>query len=84
MKHYINQAGGYANLAKKKKAYVIYMNGTVSRLKVGSNSAIEPGCEIIIPSKEEKKHLSTAEILSMGSTTASLAAVIASLVNAFK
>ena len=84
LKYYINQAGGYGNLAKKKKAYVIYMNGTVSRLKSNNRKAIEPGCEIIVPSKEEKKRLSTAEILSMGSTTASLAAVVASLVNLFK
>lgn len=84
LKYYINQAGGYGNLAKKKKAYVIYMNGTVSRLKSSNRKAIEPGCEIIVPSKEEKKRLSTAEILSMGSTTASLAAVVASLVNLFK
>lgn len=84
LKYYINQAGGYGNLAKKRKAYVIYMNGTVSRLKSSNRKAIEPGCEIIVPSKEEKKRMSAAEILSMGSTTASLAAVVASLVNLFK
>ncbi|MDM8338216.1 SLBB domain-containing protein [Mediterranea massiliensis] len=84
LKYYINQAGGYGNLAKKRKAYVIYMNGTVSRLKSTRRNAIEPGCEIIVPSKEEKKRMSTAEILSMGSSAASLAAVIASLVNLFK
>ena len=45
---------------------------------------IEPGCEIIVPSKEEKKRMSTAEILGMGSTTASIAAMIATMVNLFK
>ena len=29
LKFYINQAGGYGNMAKKKKVYVVYMNGTV-------------------------------------------------------
>lgn len=31
------------------------MNGTVSRLKMRDNNAIEPGCEIIVPSKDPKK-----------------------------
>lgn len=84
LRFYINQAGGYGNLAKKKKAYVVYMNGTVSRLKARDRKAIEPGCEIIVPSKEEKKRMSTAEILGMGSTTASIAAMIATMVNLFK
>lgn len=84
LRYYINQAGGYGNLAKKKKAYVLYMNGTVSRLKSRDKKAIEPGCEIIVPSKEEKKRMSTAEILGMGSTTASIAAMIATMVNLFK
>lgn len=84
LRYYINQAGGYGNLAKKKKAYVVYMNGTVSRLKSRDKKAIEPGCEIIVPSKEEKKRMSTAEILGMGSTTASIAATIATMVNLFK
>lgn len=84
IRYYINQAGGYGNLAKKKKAYVVYMNGTVSRLKSRDKKAIEPGCEIIVPSKEEKKRMSTAEILGMGSTTASIAAMIATMVNLFK
>lgn len=84
LRYYINQAGGYGNLAKKKKAYVVYMNGTVSRLKSRDKKAMEPGCEIIVPSKEEKKRMSTAEILGMGSTTASIAAMIATMVNLFK
>ena len=84
LRYYINQAGGYGNLAKKKKAYVVYMNGTVSRLKSRDKKAIEPGCEIIVPSREERKRMSAAEILGMGSTTASIAAMIATMVNLFK
>lgn len=84
LRYYINQAGGFSNNAKKRKAYVVYMNGTVSRLRSGNSSAIEPGCEIIVPSKEQKRKMSTAEILGMGSTTASIAAMIATMVNLFK
>lgn len=84
LKFYINQAGGYGNMAKKKKVHVVYMNGTVSRLKARNASAIEPGCEIIVPSKAEKKHMAMAEILGISSTTATIAAMVATMANAFK
>lgn len=84
LKFYINQAGGYGNMAKKKKVYVVYMNGTVSRLKARNASAVEPGCEIIVPSKAEKKHMAMAEILGISSTTATIAAMVATMANAFK
>lgn len=84
LKFYINQAGGYDNMAKKKKVYVVYMNGTVSRLKARNASAMEPGCEIIVPSKAEKKHMAMAEILGISSTTATIAAMVATMANAFK
>lgn len=84
LKHYINQAGGFGHLAKKKRAYVVYMNGTVARLKARSAKAIEPGCEIIVPSKSEKKRMALSEILGISSTTATIAAMVATLANAFK
>lgn len=84
LKYYINQAGGFASLAKKKRAFVVYMNGTVSRLRTGNSKAIEPGCEIIVPSKDPKKRMSAAEIIGMGTSAASLATMIATMVNLFK
>lgn len=83
-RYYINQAGGYGNLAKKRKAYVIYMNGTVARLRARDRNVIEPGCEIIVPSRQERRRMSTTEILGISSTTASIAAMIATMVNIFK
>ena len=84
LKHYINMAGGYGNMAKKKKAYIIYLNGTVARVKRGDSQLIQPGCEIVVPSKAEKQHMKFAEILGISSTTATMAAMVATLVNAFK
>ncbi len=83
LKYYINQAGGFGNRAKKRKVYVVYLNGTVSRVRL-SSKAIEPGCEIIVPSKERSNRMSAQEILGIGTTTASLAAVIASVINLVK
>ena len=84
LSYYINQAGGFGNRAKKSRAYVVYMNGTVSRLKSRTAQKIEPGCEIIVPTKEEKKKMSAAEMIGMGTSVASLATLVASMVNLFK
>lgn len=84
LKYYINQAGGFGEGAKKRKVYVVYMNGTVSRVKAGSSKGIEPGCEIIVPSKDPSKRMSVGEIIGMGTSAASLATMIATMVNLFK
>lgn len=78
MKYYINQAGGFGQNAKKNSVFVIHMNGTVSPLK--SNKDITPGCDIIVPSRPKRRGMNFAEIMSMGSITATLGAVIATLV----
>lgn len=84
LKHYVNMAGGYGDMAKKNKVYIIYLNGTVTRAKKGDSHLIQPGCEIIVPSKKEKKRMQLAEIMGMSSTTATIAAMVATLANAFK
>ena len=63
---------------------IIYMNGTVAKLSKYKSSLIQPGCEIVIPSKPESKKMSVAEVMSIGTTSASLATMIASMVNLFK
>ena len=83
LSYYIEQAGGYGNRAKKSKAYIVYMNGQVKKARSHSSSIIEPGCEIIIPSKEKNPH-SLQNIQSIATTSASLAAMIASFANILK
>lgn len=80
-KYYINQAGGYSNKAKKKKAYIIYMNGDVARVKCGTK--VRPGCEIVVPQKAIS-HMSTAETITIGTGIASIAAMIATIANVLK
>lgn len=84
LKHYVNMAGGYGDMAKKRKAYIVYLNGTVARAKKSDSHLIQPGCEIIVPSKKEKKRLQLSEIMGMSSMTATMAAMIATLTNTFK
>ena len=78
LKYYINQAGGYSTQAKSSRVFAVNMNGTVTRVK--SAKDIQPGCEIIVPAKNKRNRLAFSEIIGMGTMTASLAAVIASLV----
>ncbi|MCR5548011.1 MAG: SLBB domain-containing protein [Bacteroidales bacterium] len=78
--YYVEQAGGYTTRARKAKVYVVYMNGTVA---VGSGAKLEPGCEIIVPSKAEKEKLTTAEWLGIGTTAASISTMIATIVSLF-
>ena len=79
--YYVNQAGGFSNRARRLKTYVVYMNGTVA---VGLGARLEPGCEIVVPSRDEKNKLTTGEWLGIGTSAASITTMIATVVNLFK
>ena len=80
-KYYINQAGGYSNKAKKSQTYIIYMNGTIAKVSEGARPM--PGCEIFVPQKKINT-MTVAEKLAIGSASASIATMIATLVNILK
>ena len=81
VKYYIDQAGGFSNKAKKSQTYIIYMNGTIS--KVSGNAKPKPGCEIVVPEKDINK-MTMAEKLTIGTSVASIATMIATLANVLK
>lgn len=81
-KWYVNKAGGFGLRAKKSKTFIVYTNGTVAQ--VGHGAKIEPGCEIVVPSKRKREGLNFAQMLSAGTSLASLAAVVASLISITK
>lgn len=78
LKYYINQAGGYSVKAKSSRVFAVNMNGTVTRVK--SVKDIQPGCEIVVPAKSKRNKISLGELVGLGTMTASLATVIATLV----
>lgn len=84
LSYYIKRAGGYTDRAKKSGVYAIYMNGGVSEISKRSSNDIKPGCEIVVPTKSAAKKLSTAEIVAIGSSTASIATMIVTMVNLMK
>ena len=84
LSYYIKRAGGYSDRAKKNGVYAIYMNGGVSEISRNSSGDIKPGCEIVVPTKNASKKLSTTEIVAIGSSTASIATMIVTMVNLLK
>ena len=81
--YYLNQAGGYSDNAKKSKKFIVYMNGQVTKVKGSGKKQIEPGCEIIVPSRS-KKRTNVGEILGYATSFSSLGMMIASLANLIK
>lgn len=76
--YYIDQAGGFSKKAKRGQTYIIYMNGMVA--KVSHNAKPMPGCEIVVPAKATTK-MSIAETMTIGTSVASIATMIATLAN---
>lgn len=83
VRDYIDQAGGYGFQSKRNRAYIVYMNGTVAKARKNSRAIVEPGCEIIVPEKK-KREGALQNILSIASTSASLATMFATIYNIIK
>ena len=73
---YVAMCGGYAQRAKRNKAYVISLNGTVKRMH--SWTKVTPGSEIVIPFKEVKQR-NASDIMGYATTAASLGTMAASI-----
>ena len=84
LSYYISHAGGYGNKARKGNVYAVYANGGVEKIRKRSSKAIQPGCEIVVPTKPEKAGMTTSEIMAITSGSASLASVIVALISILK
>ena len=84
LSYYIKRAGGYGNRAKKKGVYAIYMNGSAEKINRRTSKDIEPGCEIVVPTKKTNKRMTTGEVMAIASGGASLASVVVALISILK
>lgn len=84
LSYYIDRAGGYGDNARKRKTYVIYMNGSVQLVPRHYKKAIQPGCEIVVPSKNMKNKLTTAETVAIGTSAASITTMMVTIANLLK
>ena len=87
LKNYVAQAGGFKQRARRRP-FIVYMNGKVASTRGGflwkRYPAVEPGCQIVVPMKQEPKGNGLANAIGMMSSTASLAAMVASIINLSK
>jgi len=81
LKYYIKHAGGYGDNARKSRVYAIYMNGAVELISHSSSKAVQPGCTIVVPSKNKKNKMTTAEYAAMGTSAASIATMMVTISN---
>ena len=81
-KYYVNASGGFTPDAQKGRIYVVYANGTSSTTKhfiFRSYPRVEPGSQVIVPRKPEKKPAQVTTWLAIASTLSSLAIAIAAV-----
>ena len=84
LKDYISEAGGYAERARKSGTFILYPNGHIKELgRNASAKDIMGGSKIVVPQKGRSQwNLGTT--LSTITTSVSMLAVIASLINTMK
>jgi protein involved in polysaccharide export with SLBB domain len=83
LKHYINSAGGFERRANRKQTYVVYANGAVKRTKgvlgIKDFPPVEPGAEVIVPTKGPRPPLRLGDIVGVTTGLATLALVMSQI-----
>jgi protein involved in polysaccharide export with SLBB domain len=84
-KNYIADAGGFSEDADRRKAYVVYANGSADRTRsflfFKNYPEVRPGAEIVVPQKANRIRMSPQAWVGIGSGLASLAFTIVLIVN---
>jgi hypothetical protein len=74
--------------AQIAKSYIVYPNGSAGRttsfLWFKNFPEIEPGSEIIVPAKADKRKLSPQEIIGISTGVATLGLLTNQILNTFK
>lgn len=87
-KSYIISAGGFGQNALKRRAYIIYANGSVRSTKkfllFNNFPVVKTGSEIFVPKNSEKRKLTPAETVGILSGLASFGAIILGVMNLIK
>jgi len=77
LQNYIDAAGGTTDRGQRHRAYIVYANGEVDRVKrflrLRSNPSVDAGATIIVPEKPASRDLTPQERISLASSIASTA-----------
>lgn len=88
VKEAVRESGGFAVNAARKHAYVVYANGEVRTTRkflfFRTYPDLKTGAEVYIPSKSDRKKLSTGEAVGLISGLTSLLGLVIVLVNTSK
>ena len=80
--YYLDLAGGVSSTGKRSQTIIIYMNGMVA--KADRKHKPKPGCQIVVPTKSRRRGIGLTEWLSIGTTSASVGTMIATIANLLK
>lgn len=84
LRYYVSNSGGFTSRALKKRAYVVYANGTAKATKrfmfINFYPKIKQGGEIVIPQKEENKKLNTMEMVTVSTAITTTLVLVFTLV----
>ena len=68
---YIDNAGGTTDRGQRRRAYIVYGNGEVDRVKsflgIRNNPRVEAGATIIVPEKLVSQQMSPQETIALTS-----------------
>jgi protein involved in polysaccharide export with SLBB domain len=82
---YVSKAGGFSSQALKRSSYIVYANGTAKDTKsflfIKKYPKVKPGSEIVVPLKEEKKSLSTLEVVTILTSLTSMVVILSTIIN---
>ena len=84
----ISESGWFAPNASRRYAYMVRPNGEIKTTKrflfFRFYPSLEPGAEVYVPAKKDKRPISTPEYIAMGTGLASLGGLIIALINTVK
>ena len=84
LNYYLSNAGGITHDGVKRKIYMVHLNGSVAT-KGNRGFVVQPGTEIIVPAKDKSdRGENLAAILGVATSTASLAAMVTTIINQVK
>ena len=75
---------GNARTACEHQIICIRRNSVGGKVQPARSAKIEPGCEIVVPSKPERKYNNPTQWVSIASMSASMASVVATIVAVIK
>lgn len=82
---YVDNAGGTTERGQRHRAYIVYANGEVDRVRrflyMRSNPDVRPGATIIVPEKPASREISAQERISIASSIASTALLFITIID---